>query len=569
MVFATAVFASLLLIASAKPLERRMVMHETRAAAPQGFVHTSAAPAAKELTLRIAMPPTDIAGLESALMTVSDPASDLYGQHLTLDEVNEFVKPTAETLQTVSAWLSENNITPKTITPAGDQLSITIPVSQANELFSAEFSVFTHVESGAESIRTLAYHLPAELIGHVDFIHPTVSFTPPISGQPLFSAIEKTPVAEVAPVSDAVPTSCNTVITPACLQAMYGIPATATKNKNNILAVSGFIDEWANQADLKQFLTAFRTDMNSSTTFTLQTLDGGVNTQTRSSAGVEANLDIQYTIGVATGAPITFISVGDSNSDGISGFLDIITTISKEATGTRPNVLTTSYGFNEPDLSRAVATTLCNSYMALGAMGTSLLFSSGDGGVSGSQSQSCTTFIPTIPSNCPWVTSVGATQNIAETAASFSSGGFGNYFPIPSYQATDVAGYISAIGTTNSGKYNASGRGFPDISFQGVNFEIAWDAQTGTVSGTSCSSPAFASVIALLNDELITAGKSPLGFLNPFLYSTTGRAAFTDITTGTNPGCSTNGFSARAGWDPVTGLGTPNYAKLRTAVGLS
>jgi len=59
-----------------------------------------------------------------------------------------------------------------------------------------------------------------------------------------------------------------------------------------------------------------------------------------------------------------------------------------------------------------------------------------------------------------------------------------------------------------------------------------------------------------------------LGLLNPFLYSAAGRAAFNDITSGTNPGGSTNGFSARAGWDPVTGLGTPNITLLKTAVGL-
>lgn len=37
---------------------------------------------------------------------------------------------------------------------------------------------------------------------------------------------------------------------------------------------------------------------------------------------------------------------------------------------------------------------------------------------------------------------------------------------------------------------------------------------------------------------------------------------FHDITTGNNPGCNTNGFSASEGWDPVTGLGTPNYPAL-------
>jgi tripeptidyl-peptidase-1 len=59
----------------------------------------------------------------------------------------------------------------------------------------------------------------------------------------------------------------------------------------------------------------------------------------------------------------------------------------------------------------------------------------------------------------------------------------------------------------------------------------------GTVSGTSASAPTFASIIALLNDELIAAGKPPLGFLNPLLYSAP--ETLTDITSGNNPGCNT------------------------------
>lgn len=85
----------------------------------------------------------------------------------------------------------------------------------------------------------------------------------------------------------------------------------------------------------------------------------------------------------------------------------------------------------------------------------------------------------------------------------------------------------------------------------GDNVEIVWQQQAGLVGGTSCSSPIFASVVALLNDRLVAAGKPVLGFLNPFLYST-GASALNDITTGSNPGCNTNGFPAVAGWDPVS-----------------
>jgi tripeptidyl-peptidase-1 len=95
--------------------------------------------------------------------------------------------------------------------------------------------------------------------------------------------------------------------------------------------------------------------------------------------------------------------------------------------------------------------------------------------------------------------------------------------------------------------------------------EIFNNGAAGLVDGTSAATPIFASIVSLLNDELIAAGKSTLGFINPLLYANAG--ALNDITRGDNPGCNTNGFSASSGWDPVTGLGTPNYPALKSLVG--
>jgi tripeptidyl-peptidase-1 len=75
----------------------------------------------------------------------------------------------------------------------------------------------------------------------------------------------------------------------------------------------------------------------------------------------------------------------------------------------------------------------------------------------------------------------------------------------------------------------------------------------------------------------MTSGAVLTGALSP--------QAFNDITSGTNPGCNTNGFSASKGWDPVcrcyecsgtrpltimqvTGMGSPNFAAMRTALGI-
>lgn len=73
------------------------------------------------------------------------------------------------------------------------------------------------------------------------------------------------------------------------------------------------------------------------------------------------------------------------------------------------------------------------------------------------------------------------------------------------------------------------------VSTQGWNFDVYLDGNLDLIGGTSASSPTFASVIALINDQLVAAGKPVLGFLNPFLYSA-GSGAFTDITIGKNVG---------------------------------
>ncbi|KAJ6467450.1 peptidase S8/S53 domain-containing protein, partial [Mycena sanguinolenta] len=353
-------------------------------------------------------------------------------------------------------------------------------------------------------------------------------------------------------------------------QLLYNIPTTPATQKSTTLG------EFVNQADLTTFLTALRPNINPSTGFALATLDGGQNPQNISSAGVEGDLDTQYTFGLATGVPVVYDSAGDDSSDGINGFLyDMVLFLINDTK--RPNVLTTSYSFQaETDLALAMATNLCNSYTLVCKLHSRLCWTF----VTDCQLTCSGLYVPVFPGTCPFITSVGSTgginqfPGITEIGSSFSSGGFSNYFPTLAYQAADVKAYITyldSLGTIpEDGEYNRSGRDFPDVSAQGENFEIVFQDQFGTVEGTSCSSPTFASIIALLNDELVAAGKPVLGFLNPFLYSSAGRAALNDVVFGTNvnPGCATSGFLANTGWDGVTGLGTPNYTALRTAVGL-
>ncbi|KAK0473973.1 family S53 protease-like protein [Armillaria novae-zelandiae] len=552
-------------VVTGSPTPRAMSVHDQRDAAPNRFVKAELADPQATLNFRIGLTPVNITGLEKALYAVSEPGSDLYGQHLTFEEVKAFSAPTSEAVTAVTAWLADNGITEvKSRGAFDDWLTFTAPVEKANTFLNAQYENFVHIETGERLIRTLTASIPSDLTDFIEVVHPTTSFAIPTFGTTPMVSIPLT--SNLTKRANSAPVSCNTAVTPLCLQDLYAIETTPATLSTNRLGVSGFSDQFAQTADLQKFLGFFRPDMSSTTTYTVQTLDGGQDPQNPNEAGIEANLGIQYTVGVATGVPIIFISVGASTTDGVDGFLDITSFLNAETSP--PQVLTTSYGFDERDIPASVAIRLCNAYMALGARGVSVIFASGNGGVGGGQSgESCTNFIPTFPGGCPFVTSVGATQGVDETSASFSSGGFSNVFARPSYQEASVTNYLNALGSTNTGRFNVGGRGFPDIAAQGSFLEIVVDGQPMLVSGTEGSSTIFSSMISILNDALIRADLPVLGFLNPFLYSIS-PLVFFDITTGNNPGCLTSGFPAQAGWDPITGLGTACQIALAAAAGL-
>ena len=112
-------------------------------------------------------------------------------------------------------------------------------------------------------------------------------------------------------------------------------------------------------------------------------------------------------------------------------------------------------------------------------------------------------------------------------------------------------------------------RGVPDIAgdaAQESGYRILCDGQQfpdpsqglPPVGGTSAVAPLWAGLIARINQSL---GK-PVGFVNPLLYAIPPAAgAFRDITVGTN-----GDYAAGAGWDPCTGLGSPDGQQLLQAL---
>ncbi|KAI0336682.1 subtilisin-like protein [Cubamyces sp. BRFM 1775] len=548
-------------------------VHESRQTVPPGFVYVGPAPSDHTLKLRFALSQNDPNAIVDALYRVSDPTSSEYGQYLSKTEVEQLVTPKPAAADAVKAWLQENNFTGTALTPAGDWVGFEIPVHQANSFFSANFSVFVHGRTKTQVVRTMAYSLPVSLQGHVDLVHPTTSFPNPSFGrevngiglqQPSLHAMKRTD-ARIA--NRDLSSKCTNITNPECLQALYSIPSTPATNTDNRLGVVGFFGNSVSYSWVKQFLLTYRPDVDPSTNFTVDSVDGGVNEQDGSDSSSEGSLDIEYTVGLATNVPVVYVYSGMIGD--FDGYLDIVNQLLGEENP--PQVLSTSYATEESSFSFALTDKVCKQYAQLGARGTSILFASGDS-AAGCPVGNDTSYQVLFPSNCPFVTSVGGTASFEpEEAWQGSGGGFSNYFSRPAYQDAAVENFFAQYGDTNADKYNHSGRAYPDISAKADDYVI-YAAGFTRIFGTSASTPVTASVIALLNDRLASAGKPPLGFLNPWLYSK-GAGALTDIVEGySNITCGgttpPRGFPALKGWDPVTGLGTPNFDKLVAVLGL-
>merc|ERR1712100_913006 len=144
---------------------------------------------------------------------------------------------------------------------------------------------------------------------------------------------------------------------------------------------------------------------------------------------------------------------------------------------------------------------------------------------------------------------------------------------MPSYQASAIKAYLAKNPKTGNGQYAKSGRGSPDVSLLGEQFEVytsGWNGglQKMAVGGTSASTPSWGAIISLLNEECLSAsgGSKTLGFVNPLFYQNAD--AFNDITKGSNAvgENAASGWKCTQGWDAATGLGTPKFTSLQTVV---
>ena len=485
---------------------------------------------------------------------------------MTRDEVAELTA-NPEATNAITSFLKSKNINSKS-TLKGEYITASATVQQWEELLQAEFYSYQHESKNVKKAveRANSYVLPKELVDHVDAVFNLVNL-PAIQRPVPFKSLRDDPNAS------------TDVIVPAKINSYYNV----TSNKGNkFVSQSVFesLDQNYSPSDLKQFQDQY--DLPETT---VETVIGGHDDDAAcvSDANncVEANLDVQYLMGLSYFTPTTYYY-----EDATDSFLAWIKGVANLATP--PLVNSISYGAIEPSLPTFIVNSFNIEAQKLGVQGVTIVVSSGDDGVANFQARGDASncgYNPSFPASSPFVLAVGATMGpesgkpeIACTSTSngiiTTGGGFSTKFSAPSYQTAAIEGYFAGLSADQkpASGYATSGRGYPDISIAGYNYEVVVANQTYAVSGTSASAPVIASFISLVNAERYNLGLPALGFINPALYSVDS-TIFNDITSGENncaasslpktATCCTQGFYATAGWDPVTGFGSIDFEKFK------
>ena len=155
--------------------------------------------------------------------------------------------------------------------------------------------------------------------------------------------------------------------------------------------------------------------------------------------------------------------------------------------------------------------------------------------------------------------------------ATSTGGGISTLYDRPSYQSGTPSKVTTLFGET----VKVTGRTVPDVSFNsaihgGVLVYLGFLGAWGVFGGTSAASPAWAGIVALLNQ----ANGKPAGFINSAIYSMAANTPsffgfslfgpFHDVTSGENSDTAgqygVDGFASTRGYDLTTGWGTPNVS---------
>jgi subtilase family serine protease len=586
--------------------------------------YVGAADPNSDVGFRVYLGWTDPAGAEALARAVSDPHSSSYGQYLTPNQFRQQFAPSSNQVAQVQNWLRGQGFA-LTYTPTNNHyVSAEGTVAQIQAAFATQIGMY-HVEGQTVRSPSADVSIPSSLATIVNSVigldesyqfvethHKIDKQAPPSAGIKNAPPCSAYWAEQISPY--AYPTGFTSLSTPSRPPwVICGHTPTQIKGAYGISGYDGagqtvaIIDAYASPTilqDVNQWSTNRGLPTMNSSQF-VQVVPPGVYNRPQNPSQSpqgwygEETLDVEAVHGMAPAAKIVY--VGAPNN-----YQDLDAAMNHVVDKHLAQIVSNSYGFATTELlPRGYVKPMEDTLIQAAIEGIGVYFSSGDNGDETSRFGFATA---DWPASSPWVTAVGGTslgvsatnQRVIETGWGTSNyqcnattlvctrvgwlygagGGVSPVFAEPSYQ--QAAGL------------NLTGRGVPDVAALGDPQTGLLIGQTQTfpdgayyseyrIGGTSLSSPIFAGLMALADQA---AGHAH-GFANPLFYQNAGafydvqsvktavvRRNFNnnfDVSAGTSDFMRTfDDYSGsptqhtNAGWDNVTGLGTPTNSFLST-----
>jgi subtilase family serine protease len=312
--------------------------------------------------------------------------------------------------------------------------------------------------------------------------------------------------------------------------------------------------------------------------------------------GGETTLDVEYAHTIAPGANILLVETPVSETEGVTGFPQIVEAENYVVQHHLGDVISQSFSATEETfagLSQINHYGLRSAYLKAAAEkdGPTVLAASGDSGAADVEINGSTYYtrpVTSWPDSDPLVTGVGGTELVAGAGHTYTSVAWNDTYN--SHLGGGTVPYASGGGLSElfsrpfyqNGVKNVVGnaRGVPDVSMNGACSSPVFTYQSfpqhGTPAGwypscgTSEATPEFAGIVALA-DQVAGHG---LGVINPTLYRLSAAKApgIVPVTSGNNTVTfqqgkptktyTVKGFNAQAGYSLVDGVGTVNAAYL-------
>jgi kumamolisin len=443
--------------------------------------------------------------------------------------------------------------------------------------FKVELHKYSHADKSYRG-RIGSISVPEDLAGIVMGVH---GFDNRPVARPHYRRLEKTTFTNKAAQASAPDRS----FTPLEVATLYHFPEgldgkgqcialielNDLNTSTNEVTGGGF-----NESDLQ----AFFSNLNLRTPeMVVLSTDGGANKPGPDpSTDAEVTLDIELAGAIAPGAKLAVYFAPNT----AQGFIDAVSQAIHDAEHT-PSVVSISWGGSEDAQTRQYLDGLEETLRDAATLGVTVCCTAGDYGSADmptNDPKNPWDGLPHVdfPASSPYALACGGTKLVGSgktitdeqvwnegSQAGAGGGGVSNKFARPDYQAS------LSIPPSPNGNH---GRGVPDVCGDAdpeTGYQVFLFGHPGVVGGTSAVAPIWAGLIARINQRLTTIGRSPVGFLNPLIYdsSIADGSVFRDVVSGTNDITGTlNGrYTAGPGWDPASGLGSPDGTKLLNALG--